>query len=59
MGQMVASIQQSHFHASLMLLPGLWYRHKCLVEMQSAVGSLVSACLWNACNGHQGEQVMP
>ena len=29
------------FVFSLMLLPGLWYRHDCLVEKQAAVKSLV------------------
>ena len=36
---MVASIQWSHFHASLMLLPGLWDRCNCVAEMQTAVES--------------------
>ena len=39
MGQMVASIQQSHFRASLVLLPGLWDRYNCVAEMQTAVES--------------------
>ena len=38
---MLASIQQSHFHVSLVLLPGLWHRRNCLVKKQSAVGSLI------------------
>ena len=51
-GEIVASIQRSLFRVSLDLLPGLWHRHNCLVEKQSAVGSLVFA---NARNGRQGE----
>ena len=44
-GQMVASIRQYRFHVSLMLLLGLWHRCNCLVEKQSAVGSLANALL--------------
>ena len=41
----IANIRQSRFHVSLMLLPGLWHRRKCLDEKQSAVGSLVFGML--------------
>ena len=41
----IASIQQSRFHVSLILLPGLWHRRKCIDEKQSAVRSLVFGML--------------
>ena len=37
------SIRQPRFRISLLLLPDLWHRCNCLVEKQSAVGSLVFA----------------
>ena len=37
---MAASLQQSGFLFSLMLLPDLYYRHDCLVEKQPTVKSL-------------------
>ena len=51
-GQMVhvATIQLSHFHVSLVLLPALHHRHNCLVKKQFAVDSLVFTWLWNARN---------
>ena len=56
-GQMAASLWQSHFVFSLVLLPGLWHRRDCLIEKQPTVKRLVFAWVWISRYRHQGEQI--